>query len=922
MSTQEQTPTGFPCRLISRHRLDRPHHGQLAPACLMLLGLSPLATASSQSDDDFIAPPAAPAQEETAPAAPAAAAPAEAAPAAAQVPTQTLERVRVTGSAIARTDAETAVPVTVLDADEIRQQGITSAEELVANISSNDTSQGPGLATGSAITGGASFANLRGIGADKTLVLLNGRRLANNSFDGSAVDINSIPFGAVQRVEVLRDGASALYGTDAIGGVINFITHDNLSGGEIDIGYDMPTRSGGGDSGDISATWGNGDLQEDGFNFFGSLSYRGEEALQATDREGIREVYDPERGVFAVSSFSYPANYYQGDEAGSPLAGTGCVGEGLVDTGGVTCSYDYGRYGQMLQETEKTSLYSQLSLALAEDHTANLSYLWSRSNSISVSAPSPSSAFPQLQPGTPFYPADPALDTSEPVTLRWRGVPAGPRETYNSVDAKRVMLDFDGSLGDTAYNTAIGWNRSDTELDYRRGYLDDNRLEQAFNSGEIDPFSTDPLSAAGQQALAEATVSGVVQEARNDVYFWSGQLSREVGDWFGAGSSALAIGGDYRHERLKLEANDEVAGRAASGGLSPDAGINADRDVKSLYSELNVPIVEGLELTGALRYDDYSDVGDTTNPKISFRYQPIRQLLFRGAYSEGFRAPSLYELYDPQFLTFSPGGLNDPVLCPGGTLAAGGVASRDCNTQFQRQFGGNEDLMPEEAKNWTLGVIYEPLQGLSAGLDFWWIELESQVGAPSTGYVLDNEPGNVVRQPDGSIDYVQTTNANLGATKTNGVDVSANYRLGTSTGLYSLGLTGTYVDRYDYQTIPGGEYQSAPGKYSGGVIFRWKHRLSLNWSNGPWAAGLVNHYQTGYEDYDPETNADVDALSTWDALGAYTFAAGPTVTLGMINVMDEEPPFSNQPQVGQAGYDARYASALGRTLYARFKYDF
>ncbi|WP_106479000.1 TonB-dependent receptor [Phytohalomonas tamaricis] len=920
-----------------------------APTCLLMLTFAPLANAQSSADDDYIAPAAqssddiAPAAEEIAPAG-GIAAPAEPAAAASPAdavvaspapdsPTINLKRVEVTGSAIARTDAETAVPVTIIQADELKQQGITSTEELVSQLTSNDTSAGPGLGTGSAITGGASFANMRGIGSNKTLVLLNGRRLANNALNGGAVDLNMIPFGAIERVEVLRDGASAIYGTDAIGGVINFITKKDLDGGDIEFGYETPTHSGGGDNGDISATWGKGNLEEDGFNFMGSLTYRKQNDLDATDRKSITEAYDPANGVNSTSSFSYPANYYQGSLASNPLASSGCDSEGLIDTGNGTCSYNYVRNGQVVQETEKTSLYTRASVKLAEDHTASLSYMWARSKNIAVSAPSPTSAYPQIQPGTPFFPGNGivpdtvGIDPTQPVTVRWRGLPAGNRVTYNTNDSKRLVLDFTGDFSGFNYDTAVSYNQSTTDIDYRSGYLDDSVLEDAFNSGLINPFSTDPLTEEGLAALEAAEVTGTVWKAEGQVYAWDGKLSREIGDWFGAGSSAIAVGAEARHERLTLDTDADIAARATSGGLSPDAAVSADRDVKGVYSEINVPIIEGLEVTGAVRYDDYSDVGDTTNPKISFRYQPIRQFLVRGSYSEGFRAPTLYELYDPAAQTYSPGGLSDPVLCPGGTPANGGVASRDCNTQFLSENSGNEDLEPEEAKNWTLGFVFQPMDNFSAGLDFWWIEIDNMISALPESYILDHADqyaDYIVRADDGSIDYIRSPNTNIGKTKTNGVDVSANYRLPTSIGLFSLGFTGTYVDRYDYQQTPDASYTSNVGHYreGQGVIFRWKHRVTMSWADGPWAAGLVNHYQSGYDDYDTETHSEVASYTTWDVLGSYQFLKGPRITLGMKNMFDRDPPFSNQAEVGQSGYDARYADALGRTIYARLNYTF
>ena len=192
---------------------------------------------------------------------------------------QQLERVEVTGSAIKRIDAETAVPITIIKVEELKKEGVTTVEQVISRITAAQCIQGTSQSVGSS-SGGASFADLRGIGADKTLILLNGRRIANNAFDSGATDINMIPFAALERVEVLRDGASALYGTDAIGGVINFITKKSFSGGTVTIGADIPAESGG-KAYNANLGIGFGDLDKDRFNVFGVVDYQKQDALTA-----------------------------------------------------------------------------------------------------------------------------------------------------------------------------------------------------------------------------------------------------------------------------------------------------------------------------------------------------------------------------------------------------------------------------------------------------------------------------------------------------------------------------------------------------------------------------------------------------------------------------------------------------------------
>ncbi|WP_162985368.1 TonB-dependent receptor plug domain-containing protein, partial [Pseudomonas aeruginosa] len=317
-------------------------------------------------------------------------------------PTVQLQRIEVTGSAIRRVDAETAVPISVLRAEELRQQGVTSTEELIGRLSGNQGVYNSSRSVGSA-TGGASFADLRGIGANKTLVLLNGRRLANNAIDGSAVDLNTIPFAAIDRVEVLRDGASALYGTDAIGGVINFITRKSLNEGRVDSGYASPTQDGGGNQRNVSASWGFGELEEDRFNVFAVANYDKQERLGAKDR-GYTYNYQPGRGLDYSSGTAFPGNWSQGANASNPLAAGGCKGADLIPRNGI-CRQSLWRYLDLVPETEKTSVFSRATGKLADEHNVSLEYFWSRNDNATQVGPGTLTGL-QIDPGTAFYPGN------------------------------------------------------------------------------------------------------------------------------------------------------------------------------------------------------------------------------------------------------------------------------------------------------------------------------------------------------------------------------------------------------------------------------------------------------------------------------------------------------------------------------------
>ena len=842
--------------------------------------------------------------------------------------TTQLQRVEVTGTAIRRVDAETAVPVTILRAEQLRNEGVTTTAEIMQRVTGNQSIRNSASSVGSA-TGGATFADMRGIGANKTLVLLNGRRLGNNAIDGSAVDLNTIPFAAIDRVEVLRDGASALYGTDAIGGVINFITKKSLTDGTLSLGGEGADASGGGNSHDISGSWGYGDLEKDRFNVMGVVGYNKQSALQSKDRTFTTN-YAPDRGLDQTSGTSFPANWSQGNINTNPLAGSHCSGANLVLRQGV-CRYDTRDYIDLLPETEKTSFFGKATGKITDDDNVNLEYFWARNNNATSVAPAPLTGL-TMDPTSPYYPGngitpgsnDAAFDPTQPIGLNWRETAAGGRQSKDQNTSQRLVLSFDGMVKGWDYNVGASYNQNQVISSLTGGYVSDAAMISGIADGIINPFG--PQTPAGQAYIDANQYHGQYSSSVGRVSGIDGRMSREIGDWFGAGPSGLAIGGEYRQE--KFHQNYEAyAADVSSLGVDPDGSVEGDRNVKAVYTELNVPVLDSLELSAAVRHDKYSDFGSTTNPKYSFRYQPIKELVVRGAYSEGFRAPSLYELYSPRSITFTQGFYNDPVLCTGGVVQPGGNGGRDCGQQFLNQIGGNEDLAPEKARNVTLGFVYQPISNLSVGLDFWWIHISNQIQPFPESTVFDQAgsyPDRFVRNADGTLNYIVTGNANLGIVETNGVDVSLDYRFpNTPYGQFGLGLQGTYVDEYDFQSTIKGPFTDKVGDFQGdGVIARWKHNLTGSWSLGAARAALTNRFTTGYNDYDRDTHSRVASYSVWDLSAGYTFNKVLDVDAGMKNVFDRNPPFSNQAYNFQSGYDPRYTDPLGRTLFARMTYHF
>jgi iron complex outermembrane receptor protein len=884
--------------------------------------------------------------------------------AAASVPVaaQQVQRVEITGSAIKQIDAETAVPITIIKMEDLKSQGVASIEQIMSSLSAVQLSTGSSQQVGSG-TGGAAFADLRGVGRNKTLVLLNGRRVANNAIDGSAPDLNMIPFAALDRVEVLRDGASSLYGTDAIGGVINFITRRDFAGGAITIGADVPAEKGG-KSQQANVGFGFGDLGKSGFNLFGFID------VNKTDPIGGQERPFNDRLPGGLSPTPFPANYFQSGEITANPAGPECNDPTyLVPVGdGSSCYIATARFVDYTAESERVSAMLRGNLRVGSDHTLSLEWFGSQNKSTTRIAPVPYGTLwmnPQRPDGSPnpFFPGNPGavapgfpLDPNytqpnmnprpgvqlQPgfITVKWRALAGGQRTNISDNKQQRLVAMFDGFVGDWDYQTALSYNENKIKENVT-GYTDGNKITQGMLNGVINPFGDQ--SAEGAAFISDAILSGNLQNHKGKVTSWDGKVSRELGDWFGSGrKSAMALGAEYRREDFWSAANTPFAELVqASTGVDPTSVSEGTRNVSALYAELGMPITKTLELTAAVRYDNYSDFGSTTNPKFSLRYQPSKSLLFRTSYSTGFRAPSLYDINATPYYT-NTGTVSDPINCPDGTNAIPGKSTvLNCNVQFQVLYGGNTDLQPEKSKNFTFGFVLEPVANLSLGVDFWWIELTDTIGSLSFNTILGDvaQFGQYINRTsagDLSIDgfscpgadcgYLDARTQNLGGTNTNGIDLSASYNMSLgSMGKIAFGLNTTYVDKYEYQDFANGPWNQNVGRYVGsGPIFRWQHTLSASWTGGAWAAGGVVHAKSSYVDQNPFDGDDntVNPYETMDAYVAWSGMKGLRITAGVRNLFDRDPPFSNQGDVFQANYDPRFTNPAGRTYYLRASYQF
>jgi iron complex outermembrane receptor protein len=867
-----------------------------------------------------------------------------------------IARVEITGSAIKRIDGETAVPVTVLRAEELKRSGITTIEQVMANLSVSQAQTTSSQSVGSS-TGGASFADLRGIGANKTLVLLNGRRLANNAYDSSAPDLNMIPFAALERVEVLRDGASALYGSDAVGGVINFITKKDFQGGAITAGLDSPQHPGGRGY-NANVAYGFGDLDTNGWNFSVVYDHQEQNHISGTER--------PFNTRFSggLSASTFPANYYQGGTSYNP-AGPSCTsGVALIPNGKGACTMTTSSFVDYVPRSVRDSGLFRGTIKLSGGHELGAEYLTSQTVVATQIAPVPYGGLfmNRLTPSgaaNPFYPTNPALSSTytEPNTpagvqpgfihLRWRDMPNGVRQDKNTNNQQRLVLSLQGNIAGWDYNTAATWNENKVQ-ERLIGYSNGGIITQGVRDGVINPFGEQ--TAAGTALLNSAGLEGVVMHARGQSTGLDFHASRELGDWLGAGRGVgLALGAQAGHDKFTQAANADFAEKViASTGIDPATFNSGTRRTYAAYGELNVPIIKALDVTLSARYDKYSDFGSSTNPKVSFRFQPVDAVLFRGSYSTGFRAPSLYEIHSAQTITNTGNTYDDPVNCPGGKNLPNKSPSAVCDQQFQAQLGGNTNLQPEKSRNATIGVMLEPMKDLSVGIDLWAISLKNTIGNLSQDFIFANPAKYAAlyhrnAAGDLSIDgsqcpnpatcgYIDDRTQNLGGTITNGIDLSLNYRLRAgSFGNFTLASNATWIHKYQFQNEAGGTWNQNIGIYApegDGPVFRWQNTTNLVWNKDLLSAGLTARYKTGYIDQVNENVTTqpagyrVPSYTTFDTYVAWNQKKGLGLTFGVRNLFDRNPPLSFQTSTFQAGYDPRYYDAIGRTYYARASYTF
>jgi iron complex outermembrane recepter protein len=873
-----------------------------------------------------------------------------------------LEEVIITGSMIKRPSAETAEAITVLKTEDLRQQGVVSTEQALNMLTSNTTQINIASAVAT-FSGGGSYADLRNLGSGRTLVLLDGQRLANNAFSGNAVDLSGIPFSAIDQLQVLREGASALYGSDAIAGVINFITKKNYQGAEVQVNFDHPQKAGGG-NGQVEFTVGHGDLANDGYNLMITGSYNKQQELRATQRAFSAYGFYPDLGTTNTNYYgSWPGVVLDANnniwQSGYP----GCAGNPQLTTYFGDCSYRYSAATDLLPENHVYAGMASFIKALPGNNQVQLQYFYTQSEVNGYTGP----VFYQfaVDPASPYFPTAAQLtcdnrgadcgglapDLTDPIQAAWTP-PDNSRFNGNVNVEQRVLLTFSGSNAGWDYTAVLNWSKNTNDNRNTGGYPNEDVLAPGgVLSNLINPFG--PQSTAGQALINSSYINGVY--ALGEDKRWSADVhaSHQLGDAFNSGTpSTVALGVNVGGERFDYATTPYNDLTAAATGLT-DSSVEGSRQTQAAFIELDMPILKSLDVDVSDREDRYSDFGRTNNAKVSVRYQPASFLTFRGTASTGFRAPTLFDLYSSNYLAASSGAAMGDLTpyCSGTPIAP--FTSITCAAQGLELRGGNKNLTPETSQNFDLGVIISPIENMGITVDYFRILLKNTVGTVPTSaiygdpalfassYVLDNtggltptinEAANCVPSYTApTCGYIVRTNQNTGRITTDGFDLSVQYLQHTPIGTFHENLEGTLTTQFLEQQYDGGPLLNLVGKIQIDGFppaYRWQHNVRVDWTSpqGMFGGGIGNRFYSTYIDEFPDGNGNQRSVGSYSLVDIYA-SVKPieklTVLFGIKNLLDRSPPFSNSTTDSFAvGYNSWNSDVLLRNFYVNLKYVF
>ncbi|WP_425251605.1 TonB-dependent receptor [Janthinobacterium sp. NFX145] len=870
------------------------------------------------------------------------------------------QRVYVTGSNVRRIELESASPVQIITREELTRGGATSLNEVLRTISANMGGVNENKTNG--FTAGAAGMNLRGIGSQATLMLINGRRLAayaQPDFQTTFVDLNSIPVGAVERIEILKDGASAIYGSEAMAGVINIILRNSYEGLELSGSLGQSSRNDG-ETQRATITFGKGSLVKDHFNAYATLDMRSRKEAYLHKRDAYLGTDDLRAWGYKDNRtlYTYPGNLFWTDKATGRYVmrtlDSQCPADRLVPASGIleknamgqACVFDNAKDSSINAggKTDRIGLTSKITWQ-ANASTTVFGELMLNRNTATVT-------------GLPHWFAgqnnQPTLDL--PITH-----PQYPKELIGpdgktlaggngTVRVRASLRDFpsQGMKNTTDFSRYLAGAKGDYKnWDWETAILFTGSKVQSHNSSAI---LTAPLAKAYQEGRfifgggsANESLYRTILSSTDSAFKSSlAQIDAKVsGELFTlpAGAVGVALGTEFRRESLTTSPDPRsIAGELLHQAQSPP-GIANSRHITSVFGEATIPLVKNLEASLAARHDRYSDYGSSTTPKLGLKWSVTPAFMLRGTYAEGFRAPTLVENSTDirnAYLTYK-----DPARCNTNFKLG-------CNSNFAYRSGANKDLKPETAKNVTLGMAWEPSSAFLSTLDVWQIKRDSEISTLDLSKVLDNPAAYannsavaVVRTPLSSADQLAGATAgeitavtmlltNLAVTQVRGLDLKMVGRLNLGEyGTLHPQLNLSHTHSYQYAASPDDKPAQQAGlagvpTVQGNLGVAWKkaaYQLSADVDFIGKMSSFTDRSQPcklATEGY-PALCKGIASFTVFNLGGSYSGFKNTKLSFAVRNAFDRKSPF--YPHYGN-NFISGLHSAMGRYVQLTADYTF
>ncbi|BBM00512.1 TonB-dependent siderophore receptor [Microbulbifer sp. GL-2] len=813
----------------------------------------------------------------------------------------------LTGSHLRHYQLDSYAPIDRLSREQLELTGaqtIAGLLKFLPAISGNSTSTSV-----SQEDNGTATVSLRGLPASNTLVLINGRRIIGDGYNGEATDLNTIPLSLVERVEILKDGASAIYGSDAIAGVINIILRRDFEGLSIDSYYgqaqenDLQTES-------HHLAWGR---QGERSHLMLSLAHYKQGAVMSRDRSLSKSADSRNDGGTDKRSSAIPEGFIALDSRQVVTSAS----SGIYQDWSQEERYDYNDYTSAISPIQSSSGYFSASYELDENTLLFTEVMGLHTSAEATNAPTP--VFTRFDNGELTIAADNIYNPfDQDITdVRKRIIEMGPRVQTNQSTTWRLNSGIKGTYNEWQWELGTAFHHTD-KTEKLSNLIDPFALSLSLKGPDICNANSGcvPVNLFGP--------SGSIDSAQLD--FIRGQSSTRnhsrmesltfVSDGIlgqiEAGEILAAAGFEVRHEALSSNSNDSK-GLSFIGGYTPGSA-KGSRTIKEAFAEVSVPIKENkLWLDGAVRFSNYSDFGSTHNPKLAIRWNPTDTLQLRAAYATGFRAPTLTDMYQQGYQ--SQEFILDPCAsdnadnltgCPGQAGSA--------RIQYLTEFGGNPDLNPEISKTLSASLRWTPAQieGLSVAIELFDIKQDDVIGS-SPQFLVDQNaymgifPEKVIRDDKGEIIKILATRTNKGSRDIRGYDIALRYDLEPGDlGQLSLAVNMSHMLQYLNQGAQGLPEEDLAGTFvdtaTGGVgsLPDWKANAGAYWSNGNWKLGYTVHFVGGMEESyiqsDSLVTRKIDSWVSQDLQLALSKTSNARFTIGVNNLLNSPPPSWQPPQ--------------------------